>query len=303
MLYFYIAMDTQQAFLKAVEAAKQKDFPKSREILQNIIRTDSKHIDALLLYARIAQKREHAVKCLERVLEIDPKHQYAQQQLSKNNNNPPKKQPANTPIESTPKKQLDTQSPSKPAQEKISSATSSSKEPTKTAHPPLSETSKKADREVKVLWAIGVIVACCFCSIFGIVLFQNQTGFSLGVAGEPTPTPNEFYASIYSNIRAANSENLAAYMNTIHSDSPLYNQTERLLKDAFSEFDLSYYVSNLEIEKQSRSEAEIHFFLTTRKIRGPAFRDNVVEGIFIMRPEDGVWKIYDQEVINVQYIN
>jgi tetratricopeptide (TPR) repeat protein len=296
-------MDTKQAFLQAVEAAKQKDFAKSREILRTIIKTEPKNIDALLLYARVAQKREHAIKCLERVLEINPKHQYAQQLLTKISSNHPQKQSIETPIENKSARQLDTSTSSRPDLEKIPATAKESNSSTSIAQSPLSETAKKADREVKILWAIGIITVCCFISVFGVVLFQNQAPFSLGLASEPTPTANELYASIYSNIRAANSENLTAYMNTIHSKSPLYNQTERLLKEAFSEFDLSYYVSDLEIEKQSRSEAEIHFRLTTRKLRGPAFRDNVVEGIFIMRPEDGVWKIYDQEVIDVQYIN
>lgn len=295
-------MDTGQAFLQAIEAAKRKDFPAARELLRKIIQSEPNNIDAWLLFARVAQKREHAIKCLERVLELNPKHQYAQQLLTKITSDHTQKQSTIIPSKSKSNGQLETITPSRPAHEKVPSTPPVSNESTKVAQSKLSETTKRANREVKFLWAIGIITACCFFGVFGVVLFQNQIPFSLRLSNESTPTPDDLYNAIYSNIRAANSENITAYMATIHSESPLYDQTERLIKDAFIEYDLSYYVSELEIEKQSKSQVEIHFLLTTRKIRGPAFRDNVVEGIFIMRPEDGVWKIYNQKVTDVQYL-
>ena len=296
-------MDTQQAFLKAIEAAKQKDFHTARELLRKIIQAEPNNIDAWLLFARVAKKREHAIKCLERVLELNPKHQYAQQLLTKITYDYPQKQPAKIPSESKSNGKLDTTISSKSVPEKVSGTSPASNPSTTSSQSTLSGTTKRANREVKILWAIGILTACCFFSVFGVVLFQKQIPFSLRLTNEPTPTPDDLYAGIYSNIRAANSENITAYMATIHSESPLYDQTERLIKEAFTNYDLSYYVSELEIEKQSKSQAEIHFLLTTQKIRGPAFRDNVVEGTFIMRPEDGVWKIYDQKVIDFQYLN
>jgi hypothetical protein len=251
----------------------------------------------------VAPKREHAIICLERVLHINPKHQYAQQLLTKITSGQSQKQSTKPPIESISNGQLEAKNLTRPALEKDSNVSPGSNTTTQIPQSKQSETTKRANREVKILWGIGILTACCFFVIFGVSLFQSQIPFSLGLITEPTSSPDDLYASIYNNIRAANSENITAYMGTIHSKSPLYGQTERLIEEAFTKYDLSYYVSELEIEEQSKSQAEIHFLLTTRKIRGPAFRDNSIEGIFIMRPEDGVWKIYDQKVIDIQYLN
>jgi hypothetical protein len=42
--------------------------------------------------------------------------------------------------------------------------------------------------------------------------------------------------------------------------------------------------------------------LVTRKLRGPAFKDNQITGVMIMRPEDGAWKLYNQDIDSVVYL-
>ncbi len=52
-----------------------------------------------------------------------------------------------------------------------------------------------------------------------------------------------------------------------------------------------------------KNEVVVAFILTTRKIRGPSFRDNKIDGEMILKKEEGYWKIYDQDVHNVKYLN
>ena len=49
--------------------------------------------------------------------------------------------------------------------------------------------------------------------------------------------------------------------------------------------------------------ATIFFVLTTKKINGPTFRDNRVTGTMYLRKVDGAWKIYDQKISNVEYLD
>ncbi len=100
---------------------------------------------------------------------------------------------------------------------------------------------------------------------------------------------------------AANNEDIGAYMATIHSKSPMYRQTEKALQDVFSQYDLSFWFYDLQVTGLTSKEARVHFSLSTTRIRGPAFRDNIVTGTMILRLEDGIWKIYNQEVENTQY--
>jgi hypothetical protein len=136
----------------------------------------------------------------------------------------------------------------------------------------------------------------------GYVAFQNPGEITRFFESGPTPTSDELFAVIYENIRAANAEDIDAYMQTIHGDSPLYKQTEGDLSKAFATYDLSYTVSDLRVEQRRSGEAKVHFALTSRKISGPTFRDNVVEGVYILRPEDGNWKLFQYEDLEVTYL-
>lgn len=68
-------------------------------------------------------------------------------------------------------------------------------------------------------------------------------------------------------------------------------------------FDLSTKVYNVKILTLSDKEARVSFTLITKKIRGPAFRDNRVDGVMVLRPDKGQWKLYSQENDNVTYLD
>ncbi|MFP4441009.1 MAG: hypothetical protein ACLFVO_27555 [Chloroflexaceae bacterium] len=111
----------------------------------------------------------------------------------------------------------------------------------------------------------------------------------------------EMIAVIYRNIAAANAEDMDAYMATIHPESPFYNSTERTIYWMFQNYDLDYHLSAVDLESQSDQEVRIAFKLFTRKLRGPEFRNNEITGVFILQPYNGTWKIYDQNVLDIEY--
>ena len=125
------------------------------------------------------------------------------------------------------------------------------------------------------------------------------------LASGPTPLPEEITAVIFKNIRASNAKDFDGYMATIHSNSPGYNTTKETIQAAFSDqFNLSYRVSDVYLIEQGRNKAVAHFVLTTRLASGSiAFRDNQVTGEMTLRKEDGIWKIYDQKIIEVKYLD
>ena len=75
-----------------------------------------------------------------------------------------------------------------------------------------------------------------------------------------------------------------------------------MLEDVYRNYDMEYTLAGVKLLKSSGTRAEVSFTLTTRKIWGPAFRDNVVVGVFILRKEDGRWKLYDQRVDDIEYL-
>jgi hypothetical protein len=61
----------------------------------------------------------------------------------------------------------------------------------------------------------------------------------------------------------------------------------------------------LEIASQTSTRVEVAFVLTTRKVRGPAFRENQVIGVVTLKKDkdDGdKWKIYSQTTDDVIYL-
>jgi uncharacterized membrane protein len=47
----------------------------------------------------------------------------------------------------------------------------------------------------------------------------------------------------------------------------------------------------------------VKYVQITKKVSGPAFRDNKVTGIHILKKSDGKWKIYNTEIKDVKYLD
>jgi hypothetical protein len=283
-------MDVQNELNRAVQAINSGDLAEARLLLKHLIDINPRNVRAWELMAEIVTDPKHVALCLERVLKYDPQNETARQKLAVLQGQPVAVQVGSPVI-----------------------AESKATEPPATAEPlPVRSTTQKKDPrpakkskgslgllEIFLIFAVG-ISACC---VIGLLLVTSDS-FDLGVqAPAPTQSASDITAVMYRNIYASNDEDIDLYMSTIHSDSPGYNDTKDLLNTAFGEYDLSYFISDVEVIKQNSRQAEVAFVLTTRKIRGPDFRDNRVTGTMILRVEDGVWKIYDQDVDNIDYLN
>ena len=91
-------MERKEVLNRAVVAAKEKDYVTARKILQGLLKQNSQDVDALLLFALVANKKEHAVQALKKILKIDPSHKIAREKLAQ-------LEPS-TSIPATPKPQL-----------------------------------------------------------------------------------------------------------------------------------------------------------------------------------------------------
>lgn len=161
---------------------------------------------------------------------------------------------------------------------------------------------KRGARWEMALIAVLALTAAC---ILGLVLVPKAAGLVLGSAPAAAAAPphEAILGAIDTNIVASNREDFDLYMSTIHSQSPAYSKTAETLEAIFSQYDLSYEISGLEVLQASSREARVAFVLVTRKLRGPDFRNNRIQGEMTLRPEDGAWKIYNQKVDTVEYLD
>ena len=74
-------MSAQPSISNALEAASAGDTRKAIVILRDLIKQNPRDVDAWLALADIVDQPEQARHCLERVLQIDPDNQIAQQKL------------------------------------------------------------------------------------------------------------------------------------------------------------------------------------------------------------------------------
>lgn len=107
------------------------------------------------------------------------------------------------------------------------------------------------------------------------------------------PEDEELFAVLERNI--ATMDDLPAHMETIHSESPGYAETEQIIED-LSEYELDIDITEMEVEDKSEEEARVFYKQTNVSSGGPVYENNEITGVHILRPEDGTWKIYDSEI-------
>jgi hypothetical protein len=258
-------MDSQNAISQAKKAASENDFAAAQQILKKVLNNEPKNIEAWLVLAEVVEKPEIKVKCLERVLKIDPGNEgtrqkllYAMQEVSElekfRETIAPEPQSLNDRLQSVsaPSSEIDDpwqveprpQAPSIPP----TAAAAASKKPEQLVRQPKKET-KKRGRWLEIsLISVLVMTAVCVLGLF--FLIPSRTAVQGGQISETeSPAAENPLNVIIENIRASNAENANYYMSTIHSKSPVYQNTKKMTKEAFSLFDLSYKISGLKIIK------------------------------------------------------
>ena len=76
-------MDTSQQLQTAYETAKAGDRSSARQLVKEVIKAEPNNEAAWYLYAKIAETRQISIQSLEKVLEINPSHARARQDLDR----------------------------------------------------------------------------------------------------------------------------------------------------------------------------------------------------------------------------
>lgn len=160
----------------------------------------------------------------------------------------------------------------------------------------------------RLLWNAAIIMLILVClglAFIAIFTIGGAVGSlelpSFGVnATEEAPF---VIGVVHDNLSAYNAQNIDAYMATIHPSAPGRSETRQSLDQLVGTYELHASLERADLLSISSREAEVGFTLVTRKISGPDFRDNRIDGVMILRRSDGEWKLYDQRVDNVTYLD
>lgn len=120
--------------------------------------------------------------------------------------------------------------------------------------------------------------------------------FALGlISCQKAPPPDEatIFGVVQENLRAMEQENVEAMMATIDPRAAAYKSTRELTQAMFQEVDLKYELSDLKLISATPEEARVSFVQRMEKTGGPGeFRNNIVHGVHLLRPDRGKWKIH-----------
>jgi hypothetical protein len=312
-------MNPDQLLKQGIAAYKAGRKEEARELFYQTLELDRSNEQAWMWLSGAVDTNHERRICLEEVLTLNPNNAVAKrglehlQALGVEVSEPGAPQPVVSPdaptispspaeLDAGPEPLPATQVASMPMFEEPAPAPL---EPDYEPHPPegVEPVEGKPKRDLGA-WIFGatIMVLICLIACIGLAILGSLADQGGVTSSGPTDSPSTITSVVYENIAAHNAEDVERYMATLHSDAPNYDQTRDVLSDMYRNYDIQHTISEVELLKSTKTRAEVSFVLTTKKVRGPSFRDNRVTGVFILKKEDGRWKLYDQKVDDIEYL-
>ena len=112
----------------------------------------------------------------------------------------------------------------------------------------------------------------------------------------------EIKALVIENLRATQAEDIEAVLDTMHTQSPAYSNTERAIISVSETYDLKYQIQLFRYIERDDPYAIARFKFSTEKIAGPDFNDNILDTYHVFRKEEGKWKIWSMAILETNFI-
>lgn len=104
------------------------------------------------------------------------------------------------------------------------------------------------------------------------------------------------------NFIAANEEDVVGYLLTVHFDSPVYEVTQDALQPQFRNYDLAFELLELRLLSVDGDYAFARGKQKVTKLGESDFEDNITDALYIFRQEVGVWKLWQQSPLEVEFL-
>ena len=111
-------------------------------------------------------------------------------------------------------------------------------------------------------------------------------------------------ACIEKNIQATQDEDIDAYWETCKpATKQEKKQTEAALKFLFATYDVSVTLDSYKLISINGDTAVVEIKMTTKKIRGPEFKDNQIKQRNSLKKIDGKWYLVSSKLLNVKNLD
>lgn len=130
-------------------------------------------------------------------------------------------------------------------------------------------------------------------------------------AGQTEPLPENaaeeakaISAVIYGQVNALNRRDVNGVLSALDpTNSQVLELTRQELAKNFATYRLHTQLEAAKLEKLTANSATVNFTQLTRRISGPAFRDNRVIGVYSMKKIGGAWRIINTRPIDIQFLD
>lgn len=118
--------------------------------------------------------------------------------------------------------------------------------------------------------------------------------FLLFLNGCCSPEERELEKTILRNVEASARKDIETVLKDV--DPPLREATREVLEDLFKKYDLSFRIERCRVKALAADTAQVEVVMVTKKVKGPAFRDNRSITLHTLKKRSDGWKLAGQEI-------
>lgn len=107
---------------------------------------------------------------------------------------------------------------------------------------------------------------------------------------------------VNANISGMNAKDIAQAMDSVHAESPFYEQMHVMLEEINKIYDLTTELISFEYLGSNEEYAIAIVKQKTSKDDGPKFKDNVVKMMSVFKKQEGVWKVWQSLTLDIEYL-
>lgn len=131
-----------------------------------------------------------------------------------------------------------------------------------------------------------------------ILILSLASVVSASEIASPSLMVKEVFAE---NLRATQQEDVDAIMSTMHSMSPNRAATKAQFPALFKRYDLKYELVDYSFVSLSGNYAIARVKQRTSKVKGPAFRNNIIDMLIVLKQDNGKWKLWSQAILEIKF--
>jgi len=155
---------------------------------------------------------------------------------------------------------------------------------------------KQSSVRLTIALALGLATHCCDPTGIGVALNAAHAEESTeGIEAE-------LRAVVEANLEGVAKEDVDAAMGTFHSQSPSYLPTKQATEQLFKLYDVEASLDEYHYVGRDETYAIARVVQRVVKIKGPAFKNNSMDTLWVFRQEEGKWKLWTMATLTIKFL-